>query len=388
MVPSEGNDHAHPAVDLACQLIRCRSIAPADDGAQEIVNARLRNLEFTVHEVIVDGVQSSWALLGDRGPVFAFGAHTDVVPPGPEGEWVSGPFHPEIRNGRLYGRGAADMKGPVAAFVHAIEQFVECEPPKNFRLAVLLAGDEEPLRNHGTTDLLASMRSENCLPDYCVVTEPTSVSQLGDTVKVGRRGSMHGSLVIRGRQGHSAYLADNAIHRALPVLDRLARIWLDDGNEDFPPSTFQFTGIESGAGASNVVPGLLTGRFNIRFSNVLGETAIQERIESVLNEAELEYALDWSCDARPFLNPSGSFSQLISRSIRESTGLTPDQSTGGGTSDARFIAPTGAAVVEFGLVGEFSHQVNESVSVSDMIGLTDVYGRILENFRGEMAVNQ
>lgn len=386
---SERADESLGVVELARRLIRCRSVAPADDGAQGIIGSRLRTAGFSVNETVVDGVTSSWAILGQSGPVFAFAGHTDVVPPGPEKDWISGPFEPDIRDGRLYGRGAADMKGPVAAFISAIENFLKRNELTGFRIAVLLAGDEEPIRNHGTLDLLEAMRRKGCVPDFCIVTEPTSAIRLGDTVKVGRRGSMHGSLVVRGRQGHSAYpeLADNAIHRAMPALERVAGIRLDGGNADFPPSTIQFTGVESGVGASNVVPGRLTANFNIRFSNVLTETAIRDRIALVLRESGIDFELNWSCDARPFLNSSPSFAELVSRSIREITGIVPNMATGGGTSDARFIAPTGAAVVEFGLVGESSHQLNESIAISDLLGSVDVYERILENFHGQPGVN-
>ncbi len=387
---STGKASASPVARLAAELIRCPSVAPADAGAQARMAPRLAALGFAVHPIMVDGVRSFWALRGTDGPVFAFAGHSDVVPPGDEAQWTAPPFTPEIRDGRLYGRGAADMKGPLAAVIVALERFLAACPAPPFRLLVLIAGDEEPEHNHGTRDLLERLRREGLAPDCCLVPEPVSRTQLGDTLLVGRRGSMHGHLTVRGVQGHSAHpgSARNPIAEALPVLLELSRTQWDEGTDAFPPTSFQWTNLHSGVGAANVTPGVLEAQFNLRFSDAPGEAALRERIEAVLRGRLTDWELRWSCDARPFLSRRGWLTETVSRVVETIAGRKPVPATDGGTSDARFIAPTGAEVVEFGLVGATGHQVDESVSLAELETLTAIYQEILATLAADLTAGR
>ena len=369
---------------LAGDLIACNSVSPSDDGAQGLLTDRLARAGFQIDQLCIEGVHSFLAVYGQRGPLVAFSGHSDVVPSGNAADWSSPPFEPNVRGGFLFGRGAIDMKGPLAASVVAAESFVSRHRAKELpiRIGFLVAGDEEVMSNHGTLDLLALLKDRGDRVDHCIVTESTSQAVLGDMVKVGRRGSLVGQLRVRGIQGHSAYphLASNPISKALLPLRKLdERVW-GEGYEGFPPTSFQITNIQSGTGAANVIPGDLRAMFNFRFSPEFTSEDLQKQVEETMAQFDLDFEIDWSCDAHPFLTPEGVLSGILADSIRSITGLNTEFSTTGGTSDARFIAPTGAEVVEFGTLSKMCHQVDEHVSVDDLQQLAKIYEDILERF--------
>ena len=376
----DGNDAAR----LAGRLIACRSICPEDDGAQAVLQDRLVRAGFEVLSICREGIHSLLAVYGERGPLFAFSGHSDVVPPGNESSWSSPPFQPTIREGMLHGRGAVDMKGPLAASVVAAERFAQRYPAPElpFRVGFLIAGDEEVLANHGTKDLLAVLKERGDRVAYCVVTESTSQDVLGDMVKVGRRGSLVGKLTVRGLQGHSAYphLARNPISLALQPLGELVNQAWGEGYEGFPETTLQVTNIQAGTGAANVIPGEMTAIFNFRFSPEFTAEALQQRVEARFRVYDWDWTIDWSCDAHPFMTPAGRLREIAAGAIRSETGLETRFSTTGGTSDARFIAPTGAEVIELGALSRMCHQVDEHVSVEDLNRLSTIYFEILERF--------
>ena len=369
---------------LAAELIECPSVCPEDGGAQGIIEERLRQAGFGVHCLNVDGIKSLFAVYGSSGPLMVFSGHSDVVPPGDIDAWMIHPFRPEVRDGNLYGRGAIDMKGPLAASVVAAKRFVSGYSPEQlpFRLGFIVAGDEEVMANHGTLDLLAHIKESGDCVSHCIVTESTSKTVLGDMVKIGRRGSMVGELVIKGVQGHSAYpqLASNPISKALEPLGRLANQEWGEGVDGFPPTTLQITNVHSGTGAANVIPGELMAMFNFRFSPEFTAEALQSKVEHLLEPFGLEYTLKWSCDAHPFLTKEGLLSGILSKAIRAKTGLDTEFSTSGGTSDARFVAPTGAEVIEFGTLSGMCHQVDEHVSTADLQTLASIYEDVLKRF--------
>lgn len=381
MDSSSNRAEDHPSIQLASQLIACPSIAPEDAGAQRILRNRLAACGFKVQPVDVDGVTNTWAMHGDQGPLFVFGVHADVVPSGDASDWSSPPFEPAIRDGLLFGRGAADMKGPLAASVIAAENFVkkhQGNPP--MRVGFIITGDEEPVNNHGTQDVLNWLAKEGTAIDYCIVTEPTSATTFGDTVKVGRRGSINGFITIHGKQGHAAYpeLALNPVHRGLWVLHTLTeRLW-DPGDTHFPAAGFQITNIKAGTGAANVIPGKFEVQFNIRHGTGLTVKTVESLVSEALSQAGLRFDLKCVSDAQPFMTRQGKLTDICCEVIHQCAGIMPARATGGGTSDARFIAPQCGELVEFGLVGDTSHHVDEHVSVEDMIRLTDVYERILD----------
>jgi succinyl-diaminopimelate desuccinylase len=369
---------------LACELIACQSVSPADDGAQSILIGRLEQAGFKVDPLCIDGVRSFLAIYGQRGPLVAFSGHSDVVPAGDAATWSSPPFEPDVRGGCLFGRGAIDMKGPLSASVVAAESFASRYSEKDLpiRIGFLVAGDEEVMSNHGTKDLLALLAERDDRVDHCIVTESTSQSVLGDMVKVGRRGSLVGQLVIRGVQGHSAYphLASNPISRALEPLRQLdERVW-GKGYEGFPPTSFQITNIQGGTGAANVIPGDLQVMFNFRFSPEFTQETLQDEVVKILKEFDLNFEITWSCDAHPFLTQEGVLSGIVSDAIQSILALDTEFSTTGGTSDARFIAPTGAEVIEFGTLSKMCHQVDEHVAVSDLQQLSKIYEDVLDRF--------
>lgn len=369
--------------DLAAELIRLPSVTPEDAGCQELLRARLEALGFACETMQFGDVTNLWATLGETGPLLVFAGHTDVVPPGPRQQWHSDPFAPEVRAGRLYGRGAADMKGSVAAMVTAAEDFLAGNLLKH-RLGYLITSDEEGPAVDGTARVMDELVRRGKKIDYCLVGEPSCVERLGDTIKIGRRGSINGLLTVKGLQGHVAYphKSVNPIHEALPALSRLIEVEWDRGNDSFPPTCLQISNINAGTGADNVIAGALEVKFNLRYSTEIDAAQIRARVTELFDEAGFEYEIIWHESGRPFLTESGEFSNVVAACIEQELGVSPEQSTSGGTSDGRFIAPTGAQVVEFGPCNESIHRVNENVALEDLDALSRVYRRILE------AVNQ
>jgi len=368
-------------LELASDLISRRSITPDDAGCQALIAARLEQRGFRIEWMRFGAVTNLWARRGTAGPLVVLAGHTDVVPPGPESAWASPPFTPTVRDGLLYGRGAADMKGGVAALVVAAERFIQRYPQHPGSIAFLLTSDEEGVAVDGTVKVIETLKKRGEKIDYAIVGEPTSRERLGDEFKIGRRGSLTGNLQVQGVQGHVAYphLADNPVHRAAPALAELAATVWDEGNEHFPPSSFQIANLHAGTGANNVIPGELSVQFNFRFNTEWTPDALRERVEQILDRHGLNYRLDWHLSGHPFLTPaSGRLVPAVHQAIREVLGLETQPATSGGTSDARFIAPTGAEVIELGPLNATIHKVNECVGVEDLEQLTTVYQRLLE----------
>ena len=369
-----------PTLDLAQALIARPSLTPDDAGCQELMIARLEKLGFHVERMRCGDVDNFWARRGDAHPVVCFAGHTDVVPTGPLAQWLSDPFAPTIRDGALYGRGAADMKTSDAAFITAIEAFLQTHPQHAGSIALLITSDEEGPSVDGTVKVVEALKARGEMLDYCIVGEPTSAEQFGDTIKNGRRGSLSGRLVVKGLQGHIAYpqLARNPIHLVAPALAELAGIEWDRGNEYFPPTTWQMSNIHGGTGAGNVIPGEVEILFNFRFSTASTPQGLQARLEGVLKKHGLDYALDWTLGGKPFLTPRGRLCEAMSVAIRAETGITPQLSTTGGTSDGRFIADICAEVVEFGPLNMSIHKLNEHVRLDTIEPLSRIYRRTLE----------
>jgi len=366
-------------LELATALIKLASITPADAGCIPLITSRLERLGFKANHLKFDDVNNLWITHGNDGPVLCFLGHTDVVPPGPLDEWHSDPFAPEVRDGYLFGRGAADMKGSLAAMVTAMERYITKNPDHPGMLAMLLTSDEEGKAVNGTTRVVDYLRENGMQIDWCVVGEPTSSKNIGDTIKNGRRGSLTGHLIVYGVQGHVAYpeRADNPVHRVAPALAELASIIWDNGNEYYSPTSFQISNVNAGTGADNVVPASVKIQFNIRYSTEVTEDDLIKRIESVLKNHELRFKLEWLPSSKPFLTTSGKLLSVTKQAIQEITGTSPEISTSGGTSDGRFIAPTGAEVLELGPVNSTIHQINECVKVEDLELLADIYERII-----------
>lgn len=366
---------------LTQQLIALPSVTPVDHGCQPLIAERLAPLGFQAEYLNFEDVENLWLRRGTEGPVFCFAGHTDVVPTGPLTAWESAPFQPEIRDGMLYGRGAADMKGSIAAFVIAAENFVREHPEHHGSIAMLITSDEEGPSKYGTVKVVETLEARHEKITWCLVGEPSSSKQLGDIIKNGRRGSLNAKLTVQGKQGHVAYpqLADNPIHRVAPALAELAAEVWDHGNEFFPPTSFQISNLNSGTGANNVIPGTLEALINFRFSTELTETQIKRRTESILNKYVTNYYLDWSLSGNPFLTGRGGLVAATVKAIKETLNIDTELSTSGGTSDGRFIAPTGAEVVELGPCNVTIHQINECVSVADLDKLTTIYQRTLEH---------
>ena len=367
-------------LDLAIDLIRRPSVTPEDAGCQALMMERLAALGFTNEPLRFGEVDNFWSRRGTQGPLFCFAGHTDVVPPGPLEEWTSDPFAPEIRDGMLYGRGAADMKGSLAAMVTATERFVARHPEHRGSIAFLITSDEEGPAVNGTVKVVETLEARGEKIDWCLVGEPSSSERVGDVVKNGRRGSLGARLVVHGIQGHVAYpqLARNPVHLALPALAELAAVEWDRGNDFFPPTTFQISNIHAGTGATNVIPGELEVLFNLRFSTETDAARIRETVQAILDRHGLDYAIDWTLSGNPFLTPAGELVEAAQAAIREVTGLETQLSTAGGTSDGRFIAPTGAQVLELGPVNATIHKVNECVGVAELDTLSTIYERLLE----------
>ncbi|MBT8518596.1 succinyl-diaminopimelate desuccinylase [Polynucleobacter paneuropaeus] len=376
------------ALDLTEALIACKSVTPADGGCQELIAQRLQAIGFHT-ESIVSGpddfrVSNLWAIkkgqLGDQGKVFVFAGHTDVVPTGPLEKWTNDPFTPTIREGRLYGRGAADMKTSLASFVVATEEFVTAHPKHSGSIAFLITSDEEGPGHDGTVILCERLKQDKQNLDYCIVGEPTSVNKLGDMIKNGRRGSLSGKLIVKGVQAHIAYphLGKNPIHLAAGAIQKLSDMEWDKGNQFFQPTSFQISNIHAGTGANNVIPGELKIDFNFRFSTESTPEQLQEKVEKILQSENLDYEIDWHVGANPFLTGDGALANALRTAIQEEVHLETELSTTGGTSDARFISKICKEVVEFGPINATSHKIDECVNIDDVEPLKNIYRLTLE----------
>ena len=365
----------HDVIELTKALIARKSITPNDAGCQALLAQRLTKLAFTNESMVFEDTTNLWSRRGNKSPVFCFAGHTDVVPSGNENLWHTPPFKPTIIDDTLYGRGSADMKGSLAAMIIATERFVKEYPNHQGSIAFLLTSDEEGPFINGTTRVIDTLEARNEKINYCIVGEPTSEKSIADTIKNGRRGSLSGELEIKGIQGHVAYpeTVKNPIHIAMLALHDLAQAHWDNGNEFFPPTSFQITNVQSGTGATNVVPSHLTAWFNLRFSTELNFETIKKRIEEILTDYKLDYQIKWTYNGLPFITKPGKLVNSVQKAIVKVTGKKAQLSTSGGTSDGRFIAPTGAEVIELGPCNASIHQVNENVSCHDLIQLVDIY---------------
>jgi len=374
-MPEPGGEGEPSALQLAKELIARRSITPEDGGCQELLAARLARAGFRCEPMKFGEVTNLWARRGAARPLVCFAGHTDVVPTGPLSEWHSDPFVPTIRDGKLYGRGAADMKSSIAAFVIAAEAFVAERPQHSGSIALLLTSDEEGPALDGTLRVVEKLKSRNEMLDYCIVGEPTSVDTLGDTLKNGRRGSLSGKLVVRGIQGHVAYpqLSRNPIHELAPALAELAGTRWDKGNESFPATTWQVSNIHAGTGAANVIPGSVEVDFNFRFSTESSDSSLRQRVQSVLEKHRLDYSIGWTLGAKPFLSKRGRLAQTMVAVGKKHTGRTAELSTTGGTSDARFIIEICPEVVELGPVNASIHKLNEHIQLAELEKLPGIY---------------
>ncbi|MBS4096080.1 MAG: succinyl-diaminopimelate desuccinylase [Sulfuricella sp.] len=368
-------------LELARALIARPSLTPDDAGCQELLIARLEKLDFRIEKMAINGVSNLWARRGTTVPLVCFAGHTDVVPTGPAEKWGSDPFTPQIRDGRLYGRGAADMKTSVAAFITAIEEFVAAHPEHPGSVALLITSDEEGVAVDGTEKVVQALQARGESIDYCIVGEPTCAERFGDIVKNGRRGSLSGALTVKGIQCHIAYphLGKNPIHLAAPAIDELAKTVWDEGNDYFPPTTWQISNIHGGTGASNVVPGHLDIQFNFRFSTASTVDELKSRVHAILDRHGLEYDLAWSLSAKPYLTPQGPLVEAVATAIRSATGIDSALSTSGGTSDGRFIADICPQVVEFGPLNATIHKIDECVPVADIEPLKEIFRLTLVN---------
>ncbi len=367
-------------LELAKELIRRPSVTPRDEGCQEILATRLAAVGFDVERLRFGDVDNLWARHGKAAPLIVFAGHTDVVPPGPLDSWQSDPFTPTVRDEHLYGRGAADMKSSLAAFVVAIENFVARHPDHPGSIGVLFTSDEEGPSINGTAKVMEWLKSRGIAIQYCLIGEPSSSQTLGDTMKNGRRGSLHARVVVHGVQGHVAYTrtGDNPIHALAPALAELVQTVWDRGNKDFPPTSFQILNLHAGTGAENVVPGSLDLHCNFRFSTATTESELRERLEAILKRHQVNYTLRWTLSGRPFLTQHGALTTAARRAVREELGIEPKLSTDGGISDGRFIAPAGAEVIELGPVNATIHKIDECIALKELPRLTQVYGRLLD----------
>ncbi len=369
-------------IELTKQLINIPSVTPNDAGCQDILIQHLEKIGFHIERLPFEDVSNVWARYGEVEPILAFAGHTDVVPTGPLEEWTSHPFRAEIRDGYLYGRGAADMKSGLAAMVVACEKFLKKHPHPNFSIAFLMTSDEEGRAINGTRKVMDYLQHQKIHIKWCIVGEPSSQKETGDTIKVGRRGSLHGFLKVFGKQGHIAYpdLAENPIHKSFKALQSLTeQRWDVKPNEHFPPTSMQISNIHAGLGADNVIPGELDVMFNFRFSTATTAEHLQQVVEAVLDQHQLKYRLDWRLSGKPFLTHQGDLLTAVQKGIEAVTGKKTQSSTSGGTSDGRFIAPTGAEVVEVGLCNATIHQIDECAAVEDIHKLALIYESILES---------
>ncbi len=371
-----------PTLELACELINRPSVTPLDEGCQQLMSQRLAACGFAIEPMHIEDVENFWAIRGNEGPVLCFAGHTDVVPTGPLQAWQNPPFSARIDDaGMLHGRGAADMKGSLAAMIVAVERFTADYPQHQGQIAFLITSDEEGPAHHGTKAVVERLRERGQRLDWCIVGEPSSTALVGDVVKNGRRGSLGGTLTVRGQQGHVAYphLAKNPIHLAAPALAELAAEHWDDGNAFFPPTSFQISNLNAGTGATNVIPGTLEAVFNFRFSTESTVEQLQQRTAAILDKHGLDWSVDWALSGLPFLTEPGALLDGVAKAIRSVTGRETTPSTSGGTSDGRFIATLGTQVVELGPVNATIHQVDEHILASDLDLLTEIYYQTLVN---------
>lgn len=371
-------------LELAKSLISRASVTPDDNGCQDLMIDRLEKIGFTIYPLKFGNVDNFWAVHGNNGPIFAFAGHTDVVPAGDNDAWESNPFEPTIKDGMLYGRGAADMKGSLASMVVATENFIEKNPNHNGIIAFLITSDEEGVAIDGTAKVMDFLKDNNQKIDFCLVGEPSSTAILGDVIKNGRRGSLNACLRVKGKQGHIAYpqLADNPIHLVTPALNQLCDEQWDNGNDYFPATSFQISNIHSGDKVTNVIPGEVEVMFNFRYSTETTKEELQKRVNDILDSHKLNFFVEWSHSGYPFLTPNGELVSACVDAIEKIKAIKPQLSTSGGTSDGRFISQEGAQVVELGPNNSTIHQVNESVSVQDLEDLTKIYSQVLTNILG------
>ena len=371
-------------LELAKLLISRASVTPDDNGCQTLIIERLKKIGFTIYPLKFGDVDNFWAVHGNNGPIFSFAGHTDVVPAGDDDAWESNPFEPTIKNGMLYGRGAADMKGSLASMVVATENFIKKNPNHNGIIAFLITSDEEGVAINGTAKVMDFLKNNNQKIDFCLVGEPSSTAILGDVIKNGRRGSLNACLRVKGKQGHIAYpqLADNPIHLVTPALNQLCDEQWDNGNDYFPATSFQISNIHSGDKVTNVIPGEVEVMFNFRYSTETTKEELQKRVNDILDSHKLNYFVEWSHSGYPFLTPKGELVSACVDAIEKIKAIKPELSTSGGTSDGRFIAQEGTQVVELGPNNSTIHQVNESVSVQDLEDLSKIYSQVLTNILG------
>ena len=371
-------------LQLAKELISRASVTPDDAGCQQLIAERLGKLGFKAEHLRFEDVDNLWITHGTGAPCLIYVGHTDVVPTGPREKWESDPFTPEIRDGMLYGRGASDMKGSIASMITALERFIEKHADHKGTIGMLITSDEEGPSIHGTREVVTYLQKKNISIDWCLVGEPSSTNNLGDCIKNGRRGSLGGVLSVYGTQGHVAYphLADNPVHNLAPALAELSSISWDNGNEFYPPTTFQISNIHAGTGADNVIPGHVDVMFNFRFGTESTEAGLREQLETVLKKHGLRYDINWKLSGAPFLTAKGELLDAVVSSIREIAGIETEVSTAGGTSDGRFIAPTGAQVVELGPLNATIHKINECVAVEDLDKLSEIFETILKKLYG------
>ena len=371
---------ANETLDLAQELLACKSLTPSDGGCHDLIAARLEKLGFHIERHHHGDVDNLWARKGDTGPVLCFAGHTDVVPTGPLEQWHSDPFVPTIRDGKLFARGAADMKVSDAAFVTATERFLARYPKPRGSIAFLFTSDEEGPAVDGTVKVVEALKARGETLDYCIVGEPTCAAEFGDTIKNGRRGSLSGKLRVKGVQGHIAYphLAKNPIHLASHAIAELAETMWDEGNAYFPPTTWQISNIHGGTGADNVIPGEVEILFNFRFSTASTAEGLMDAVHEILDDHRLEYEIDWKLSGKPYLTPRGNLCDKLAEAIVEVTGVSPELSTSGGTSDGRFIADICPQVVEFGPLNMSIHKLNEHVALEDIEQLAAIYEKTLE----------
>ena len=368
------------SLELAKELISRPSVTPDDQNCQQLLAERLQKIGFAVEELHFGDTKNVWLRRGTQAPVFCFAGHTDVVPTGPVEKWASPPFEPTEREGRLYGRGAADMKTSIACFITACERFVAEHPDHQGSIALLITSDEEGDALDGTTKVVDVLKARGELIDYCIVGEPTAVDKLGDMLKNGRRGSLSGNLTVKGKQGHIAYphLAINPVYTFAPALLELTQEVWDEGNEYFPPTSFQISNINGGTGATNVIPGELNVKFNFRFSTESTEEGLKQRVHAILDKHGVQYHLQWSCSGQPFLTQAGKLTDVAREAIAEICGVEAELSTTGGTSDGRFIKAIAKELIELGPSNATIHQINENVRLEDIPKLSAVYEGMLK----------
>lgn len=369
-----------PTIELANTLITRESITPQDAGCQTLLREHLTQLGFTITDLSQAGTTNTWARCGTNGPLFVFSGHTDVVPPGPHHQWISQPFEPEIRDNKLYGRGSADMKGALAAMITATTRFLKKHPNHAGSIAFMITSDEEGDGHFGTQKIVDYCQTHDIHIDWCMIGEASSQKKLGDSIKIGRRGSLHGRLKVIGKQGHIAYphLADNPIHRSFTALDALTQTQWDAGNEDFEPTSFQIYNINADTGATNIIPGSLTASFNFRYAPTSEAGTLKQTVHNIFDQHDLTYEIDWTHASEPFYSPQKHLLPACQKVIAEICGIDTLPNTTGGTSDGRFIAALGCEIVELGVVNQSIHQVNEHVNIDDLDTLSRLYERLLE----------